>query len=72
VCPSSCFVPVTTALARRHGGAGRICCVCDKWKMVYPMLGLWIEAGSSDFLPDTVVVGGVRVRLRDRGYVALV
>jgi hypothetical protein len=26
-------------------------CVYDKWNMVYPMLGLWMEAGSSDFLP---------------------
>jgi hypothetical protein len=26
-------------------------CVCDRWKMVYPMLGLWMEACSSDFLP---------------------
>jgi hypothetical protein len=26
-------------------------CVCDRWKMVYPMLGLWMKADSSDFLP---------------------
>jgi hypothetical protein len=24
---------------------------CDRWKMVYSMLGLWMETGSSDFLP---------------------
>jgi hypothetical protein len=26
--------------------------VSDRWKMVYPVLGLWMEAGSSDFLPQ--------------------
>jgi hypothetical protein len=34
-----------------------VVCVCDRWKMVYPMLGLWMEAGSSDFIPYIVNVG---------------
>jgi hypothetical protein len=25
-------------------------CACNRWKMVYPLLGLWIEADRSDFL----------------------
>jgi hypothetical protein len=33
-------------------------CVCDRWKMVYPMLGLWMEAGSSDFIPRHCSRGG--------------
>jgi hypothetical protein len=32
--------------------------VSDRWKMVYPMLGLWMEAGSSDFLPRHCSRGG--------------
>jgi hypothetical protein len=24
--------------------AQTVVCVCDRWKMVYPMLGLWMEA----------------------------
>jgi hypothetical protein len=49
-------------------------CVCNRRKMVYPMLGLWMEAGNSDFLPDAVVVGGISsgVRSRVRGHVASV
>jgi hypothetical protein len=52
----------------RHGGAHRMYCpgvrtdgfcVGDRWKMVYHVLGLWMEAGSSDPSPpppDVVVV----------------
>jgi hypothetical protein len=36
-------------------------CVCDRRKMVYPMLGLWMEAGNSDFLPRRCSRGGVSV-----------
>jgi hypothetical protein len=34
--------------------ARKFVCVCDKWKMVYVVLGLWMEAGSSDFLAPTL------------------
>jgi hypothetical protein len=27
------------------------CCACDRWKMVYNMLVLWMETDSFDFLP---------------------
>jgi hypothetical protein len=50
-------------------------CVCDRWKMVYPVMGLWMEAGSSDFIPRHYSRGGgisFGVRSRVRGYVASV
>jgi hypothetical protein len=49
-------------------------CVCNRWKMVYPMLGLWMEASNSDFILDTVVVGVISsgFRSRVRGHIALV
>jgi hypothetical protein len=31
--------------------AQTVVCVGDRWKMVYHVLGLWMEAGSSYFLP---------------------
>jgi hypothetical protein len=33
-------------------------CVCDRRKMVYPMLGLWMEAGNFDYLPRPCSRGG--------------
>jgi hypothetical protein len=33
--------------------------------MVYPMLGLWMEAGSSDIIPHTLVVGGMFDRVSE-------
>jgi hypothetical protein len=41
-------------------------CISDRWKMVYPMLGLWMEVGSSDFLPRHCSHGGVLVLEFDR------
>jgi hypothetical protein len=41
-------------------------CVCDRWKMVYPILGLWMEADSSDFLPRCRSRAGVSVLEFDR------
>jgi hypothetical protein len=41
-------------------------CVCDRWKMMYPMLGLWMEAGSSDFIPRHCSRGRVSVLKFDR------
>jgi hypothetical protein len=68
--------PLLRRWLRRHGGAGRMCCpgvraetfvcVCDRWKMVYPMLGLWMEAGSSDIIPRHCSHGGVSVLEFDR------
>jgi hypothetical protein len=52
---------------------GGCVCVCDIWKMVYSVLGLWMEADSSDFLTRRHSRAGVsRVRSRVRGHVALV
>jgi hypothetical protein len=65
--------PALSSLLRRwlqrHCGARRMCClgVYGRWKMVYHMLGLWMEVDSSDFLPDAVVVQscfGVRSRVQ--------
>jgi hypothetical protein len=39
--------------------------VCDRWKMVYPMLGFWMEA-------DAAVVVSSRVQSRVQGHVASV
>jgi hypothetical protein len=36
-------------------------CIYDRWKMVYPMLGSWMEVGSSDFLPQHCSRRGVSV-----------
>jgi hypothetical protein len=33
-------------------------CVCDRWNIVYPMLGLWMEADNSDFIPQHCSRGG--------------
>jgi hypothetical protein len=30
---------------------GCVVCAGDRWKMVYPMLGLWMEDDNSDFFP---------------------
>jgi hypothetical protein len=43
-----------------------VVCICDRWNMVYPMLGLWMEAGSSDFLPQRCSRAGVLVMEFDR------
>jgi hypothetical protein len=56
----SALSPLLRRWLRRHGGAGRMCCpqytqtvvyAGDRWKMVYPVLGLWMEDDNSDFLP---------------------
>jgi hypothetical protein len=41
-------------------------CVCDRWKMVYHMLDLWMKAGSSDIIPRYCSRGGVSVLEFDR------
>jgi hypothetical protein len=41
-------------------------CVYDRWKMVYPMLGLWMEAGSSAIIPRHCSRGGISVLEFDR------
>jgi hypothetical protein len=41
--------------------AQMVICAGDRWKMVYPVLGLWIEADSSDFLPRLCSHAGVSV-----------
>jgi hypothetical protein len=45
---------------------GCVVCVCDRWKMVYTMLGLWMEAGSFDFIPRHCSRGEVLVLEFDR------
>jgi hypothetical protein len=46
--------------------AQTVVCVYGRWKMVYPRLGLWMEAGSSDFLPQRCSRVGVSVLEFDR------
>jgi hypothetical protein len=51
-----CYYGVGSDIMVEQGGyvvqkyAQTFVCICDRWKMVYPMLGLWMEAGSSDFI----------------------
>jgi hypothetical protein len=42
------------------------CCAGDRWKMIHPLLGLWMEASRSDFLPRRRTRAGVSVLEFDR------
>jgi hypothetical protein len=70
LCPR--YYDVGCNVVVEHGGcvvqeyAQSVVCVCDRWKMVYPMLGLWMEASNSDFLPRRRSRAGVSVLEFDR------
>jgi hypothetical protein len=38
--------------------AQMVVCLGDRWKMVYPLLGLWMEVAGVISSPDVVVVRG--------------
>jgi hypothetical protein len=56
LCP--CCYGVGSDVMVEHGGgvvqeyAQTVVCTCDRWKMVYPVLDLWMKADRFDFLPQ--------------------
>jgi hypothetical protein len=60
------LVQVSRLLPSRFVVVQTFVCVCDRRKMVYSMLGLWMEAGSSDFLPRRCSRRGIPVLEFDR------
>ena len=65
LCPRCCGVLSDVMVEQGgcvvHEYMQMVVCACDSWKIVYPVLGLWMEADSSDLLVRRPSRAGVSV-----------